>query len=224
MSKKILVIEDEKGIQEFLRACLEQSGYIVNLASDGVEGMKAFQKDLYDLIILDILMPRMDGYAVCELIRQESDVPILMLTALGDEKDQIKGFDVLADDYITKPFSFPVLIKRVEAALRRRQGSGRESSELVCGNIRLNREKYEVYVQNEQIILTSIEFKILKTLLQNQGMVLSRERLMQKIHGNEYYECDDRLVNHHIMNLRKKLNTECIETVRGVGYKIVESN
>ena len=224
MSKKILVIEDEKGIQEFLRACLEQSGYIVNLASDGVEGMKAFQKELYDLIILDILMPRMDGYAVCELIRQESDVPILMLTALGDEKDQIKGFDVLADDYITKPFSFPVLIKRVEAALRRRQGSGRESSELVCGNIRLNREKYEVYVQNEQIILTSIEFKILKTLLQNQGMVLSRERLMQKIHGNEYYECDDRLVNHHIMNLRKKLNTECIETVRGVGYKIVESN
>ena len=162
MSKKILVIEDEKGIQEFLRACLEQSGYIVNLASDGVEGMKAFQKELYDLIILDILMPRMDGYAVCELIRQESDVPILMLTALGDEKDQIKGFDVLADDYITKPFSFPVLIKRVEAALRRRQGSGRESSELVCGNIRLNREKYEVYVQNEQIILTSIEFKILK--------------------------------------------------------------
>ncbi|MCI8694910.1 MAG: response regulator transcription factor [Lachnospiraceae bacterium] len=224
MSKKILVIEDEKGIQEFLRACLEQSGYIVNLASDGVEGMKAFQKELYDLIILDILMPRMDGYAVCELIRQESDVPILMLTALGDEKDQIKGFDVLADDYITKPFSFPVLIKRVEAALRRRQGSGRESSELVCGNIRLNREKYEVYVQNEQIILTSIEFKILKTLLQNQGMVLSRERLMQKIHGNEYYECDDRLVNHHIMNLRKKLNTECIETVRGVGYKIVEPN
>ncbi len=224
MSKKILVIEDEKGIQEFLRACLEQSGYIVNLASDGVEGMKAFQKELYDLIILDILMPRMDGYAVCELIRQESDVPILMLTALGDEKDQIKGFDVLADDYITKPFSFPVLIKRVEAALRRRQGSGRESSELVCGNIRLNREKYEVYVQNEQIILTSIEFKILKTLLQNQGMVLSRERLMQKIHGNEYYECDDRLVNHHIMNLRKKLNTECIETVRGVGYKIVEHN
>lgn len=224
MSKKILVIEDEKGIQEFLRACLEQSGYIVNLASDGVEGMKAFQKELYDLIILNILMPRMDGYAVCELIRQESDVPILMLTALGDEKDQIKGFDVLADDYITKPFSFPVLIKRVEAALRRRQGSGRESSELVCGNIRLNREKYEVYVQNEQIILTSIEFKILKTLLQNQGMVLSRERLMQKIHGNEYYECDDRLVNHHIMNLRKKLNTECIETVRGVGYKIVEPN
>lgn len=224
MSKKILVIEDEKGIQEFLRACLEQSGYIVNLASDGVEGMKAFQKELYDLIILDILMPRMDGYAVCELIRQESDVPILMLTALGDEKDQIKGFDVLADDYITKPFSFPVLIKRVEAALRRRQGSGRESSELVCGNIRLNREKYEVYVQNEQIILTSIEFKILKILLQNQGMVLSRERLMQKIHGNEYYECDDRLVNHHIMNLRKKLNTECIETVRGVGYKIVEPN
>lgn len=224
MSKKILVIEDEKGIQEFLRACLEQSGYIVNLASDGVEGMKAFQKELYDLIILDILMPRMDGYAVCELIRQESDVPILMLTALGDEKDQIKGFDVLADDYITKPFSFPVLIKRVEAALRRRQGSGRESSELVCGNIRLNREKYEVYVHNEQIILTSIEFKILKILLQNQGMVLSRERLMQKIHGNEYYECDDRLVNHHIMNLRKKLNTECIETVRGVGYKIVESN
>ena len=224
MKITILVIEDEKGIQEFLRACLEQSGYIVNLASDGVEGMKAFQKDLYDLIILDILMPRMDGYAVCELIRQESDVPILMLTALGDEKDQIKGFDVLADDYITKPFSFPVLIKRVEAALRRREGFVRESSELVCGNIRLNREKYEVYVHNEQIILTSIEFKILKILLQNQGMVLSRERLMQKIHGNEYYECDDRLVNHHIMNLRKKLNTECIETVRGVGYKIVESN
>lgn len=224
MRRKILVIEDEKGIQDFLKACLEQSGYIVDLASDGVEGIKAFQKDVYDLIILDILMPKMDGYALCELIRQESDVPILMLTALDDEKDQIKGFDVLADDYITKPFSFPVLMKRVEAALRRRQGFRMESSDLVCGNIRLNKEKYEVYVNNEQIVLTSIEFKILKILLQNQGMVLSRERLMQKIHGNEYYECDDRLVNHHIMNLRRKLNTDCIETVRGVGYKIVGHN
>lgn len=221
MSKQILIIEDEPGIQDFLKACLEHAGYIVDLANEGVSGIAAFHKKIYDLILLDIMLPKMDGYTVCELIRQESNIPIIMLTALDKEQDQVKGFDVLADDYIVKPFSLPILLKRIEAALRKRSSPlGENESILKHGKVRLNQEAYEVYVGDRAVILTNIEYKLLQALLLNKGQVLTREKLLAMVWGDNFYDANEKLVNHHIMNLRRKLNYDCIETIRGVGYKI----
>ena len=218
MSKKILVIEDEKGIQEFLRACLEQSGYIVNLASDGVEGMKAFQKDLYDLIILDILMPRMDGYAVCELIRQESDVPILMLTAKDEEIDKILGLELGADDYVTKPFSPKILLAKVNALLRR--SGGIPQKVIQAGGISLLPYSRAVSVNGTEIELTHKEFELLHFFMQNKNQVFSREQLLNRIWGYEF-EGTSRTVDTHVKTLRQKLGSEGrhIVTLIRSGYK-----
>lgn len=223
--KKILVVEDEQGIQLFIKECLEESGYLVETADDGVEAIAKFKQEHFDLILLDILMPKMDGYSVCEIIRLESDTPIIMLTAMSDEEDQIKGFDVKADDYIIKPFSYPILLKRVEALLRRGASMNQKNpSTLKVGRIQLDTEAYEVFYAGKAILLTGIEFKLLRLLMEHPNQVLTREQLIELAWGFDYYESSEKIVNHHIMNIRKKLSEDCIETVRGVGYKIVEEN
>lgn len=217
--KRILVVEDEKDIQNIIKAFLENEEYKVETADDGLDAINLIQKNNYDLILLDIMLPKIDGFTVCEMIRKNSNVPIIILTALTDEESQLKGFDKLADDYITKPFSMPVLLKHIEAIFRRTNNSNENTSILKYKNITLNTENYEVYVDNQKVTLTFREYEILKLFLENQGKVFTRDNILNSIWNYDYFG-DDKIVNTHIKNIRKKLGYEYIETVRGVGYKI----
>ena len=217
--KKILVVEDQKDIQNIIKAFLENAEYKVETADDGFEVINLIQKNNYDLILLDIMLPKIDGFTVCEMIRKNSNIPIIILTALTDEESQLKGFDKLADDYITKPFSMPVLLKHIEAIFRRTNNSNENTSILKYKNIILNTENYEVYVDNQKVTLTFREYEILKLFLENQGKVFTRDNILNSIWNYDYFG-DDKIVNTHIKNIRKKLGYEYIETVRGVGYKI----
>lgn len=217
--KKILVVEDEKNIQNIIKAFLENAEYKVETADDGLDAINLIQNNNYDLILLDIMLPKVDGFTICEMIRKNSNVPIIILTALTDEESQLKGFDKLADDYITKPFSMPVLLKHIEAIFRRTNNSNENTSILKYKNIILNTENYEVYVDNQKVTLTFREYEILKLFLENQGKVFTRDNILNSIWNYDYFG-DDKIVNTHIKNIRKKLGYEYIETVRGVGYKI----
>ncbi len=221
--KRILVVEDEKDIQNIIKAFLENAGYKVETADDGLDGINIIQKNKFDLILLDIMMPKIDGFVVCEMIRKNSNVPIIILTALTDEESQLKGFDKLADDYITKPFSMPIVLKHIEAILRRTDNSKESVGILKYKNMVLNIENYEVFVDNKKIPLTYREYEILKLFLENQGKVFTRDNILNSIWSYDYYG-DDKIVNTHIKNIRKKLGYDYIETVRGVGYRIVKED
>lgn len=175
-----------------------------------------------NLILLDILMPKIDGFVVCEIIRNESNIPIIILTALDEETDQVKGFELKVDDYITKPFSTIVLLKRVEAVLRR-TGDKEENHEdrefLSYRDINVDVEGYKVFVNCKQIELTAREFEVLKELIEHKGSVLTRENLINSLWKYDFLG-DERVVDTHIKNLRKKLDVNYIETIRGVGYRI----
>ncbi|MEG0371637.1 MAG: response regulator transcription factor [Clostridium sp.] len=215
---KILVIEDNVDIQELIREFLLSENYIVDTASDGVEGIEKFNKEEYNLVILDVMMPKLDGYGVCKIIRTKSKVPIIMLTALNDETDEVKGFELQVDDYITKPFSFNILIKRVHAVLRRVYGDTKENI-LQFKNIKINCDSYDAYVDEIEVELTTKEFEMLRILMENKGNVIKREVFLDKLWGYDFYG-DARVIDTHIKNIRKKLQTEYIKTVKGVGYKI----
>lgn len=220
MSKMILIIEDEESIQNIIKAFLEDAGYTVVLAADGMEGIEQFRANKPDLVLLDLMLPKIDGFAVCEILRKESRVPIIMLTALDDDDSQMKGFDALADDYITKPFSMPVVMKHIEAVLRRaEQGGAAPNTVIRYKEITVDTDSLTVLVGTERVSLTTREFEILKLLLENQGRVVSRERLLDTVWGYDYIG-DEKIVNTHIKNIRKKLGVDYIETMRGAGYKI----
>lgn len=224
MLKTILVVEDEEPIQRIIKAFLKDAGYTVILADDGVDGIDKFHKHNPNLVLLDIMLPKIDGFTVCEILRKESKIPIIMLTALDDDDNQIKGFDVMADDYITKPFSMPLVVRRVEAVLRRmEQGCQTETTVIHYKDIALDINSFTVLVNNENISLTTREFEILKLLLENQGRVFTRDNLLNSVWGYDYFG-DEKIVNTHIKNIRKKIGVDCIETVRGVGYKIEKEN
>lgn len=223
MQKNILIIEDEKSIRNILKAFLEDAGYQITLANDGMEGIAAFHKEKYDLVLLDIMMPKLDGYTVCEMIRNESSTPVILLTALDDEESQMKGFDLLADDYITKPFSMPLVMRRIEAVLRRTQINQEKSSILAYREIQLDTENYKVFVSGKEAILTAREFEILRLFMENKGRVFTRQQLLDLIWNYDYVG-DDKIINTHIKNIRRKLGVECIETIRGVGYRIDKEN
>lgn len=220
---KILVIEDDRDIEELLQFFLEDNGYQVAIARDGLEGITMFREGGFSLILLDVMLPKIDGYAVCELVRKESDIPIIMVTALSDEEDQMKGLDLLADDYITKPFSMPVLLRKIGAVLRRSQRNqkGEANRMLLYQQLRLDLDNYQVFVAGEETSLTKREFEILKMLLENQGKVMTREILLEQLWQYEFYG-NDRVVDNHIKNLRRKLGGSYIETVKGVGYRIAK--
>lgn len=220
--KRILVVEDEKSIQNIIIAFLKNEKYNVETADDGLEAINILQDHNYDLILLDLMLPKIDGYTVCEMIRKKSNVPIIILTALTDEESQIKGFDKLADDYITKPFSMPVVLKHIEALFRRIENKDNEDV-LKYKNLVLDTKNYEVYIDNNKVSLTYREFEILKLFMENQGKVFTRENVLNSIWGYDYYG-DDKIVNTHIKNIRKKLGYDYIQTIRGVGYKIDKDN
>lgn len=225
---RILVVEDEDDIQIILKNYLEDQGYTVTLADDGVDGIAKFHNGHFDLVLLDIMMPKIDGFGVCEIIRRESDVPIIMLTALDEEVYQIKGFDMKADDYVTKPFSMPVLLRKIAAVLRRTQRE-EEHQIIFYKGVSVDVEGHHVYVRDErqgnqtEVELTQKEFEMLYVLLINKGIVLTRQKLLNMVWGEDYYG-EERIVDTHIKNIRKKLGIDVIHTIRGVGYRIDKEN
>nr|WP_218147096.1 response regulator transcription factor [Paenibacillus sp. CF384] len=218
MPAAILVIEDDYYIQELIAEFLRAQQYEVDVAGDGLEGWEKFQQSSYDLVILDLMLPSMHGYEICRSIRERSDTPVIVLTALGEEKDQLRAFEEEADDYVTKPFSFHVLMKRVEAVLRRTR-SGLSGEQLFDGRLRLDADAYKIYVDGKLIDTTTKEFDILHTLVHNAGRIMTRDMLLDKVWGYDFYG-DSRIVDAHIKNIRKKLGISVIRTVKGVGYSL----
>jgi two-component system alkaline phosphatase synthesis response regulator PhoP len=217
---KILVIDDEPSILNLVSAYLRSEGYDFNTAEDGVSGLKAFKAFRSDLVILDIMLPGMDGIEVLNQIRRESDAYVIMLTAKSEEVDKVIGLSVGADDYLTKPFSPRELMARIKAALRRMQKSPAEEDRKVFNfsHVRIDSGSRRVWVNDQEIELTSLEFDLLSILAENNGMVLSREKLLEKAWGYDYFG-DLRVVDVHIGHLRQKVGSEFIETVRGAGYR-----
>lgn len=218
MSYKILVVEDDSQIQELIVEFLSSQDYVVDTANDGVEGYEKFKEGEYDLVILDVMMPRLDGHSLCKMIKSvDKDVSVIFLTALGDEENEIKGFDLKADDYISKPFSFNILIKRVEAVLRRKNKEKLEEEVLRFEGLKLELQTFKSYVDGEEIELTLKEFNILKLMISSYPTVVSREKLIEKIWGYDYFG-DTRVIDAHMKNIRKKIKKDYIKTIKGVGY------
>lgn len=221
---KILIVEDDLSIQALLHDFVQEAGYSVILVSDGVEALSRFSEQEFDLVILDIMLPKIDGYGVCEVIRQKSDVPIIMLTALDSEQNQIRGLDLQADDYITKPFFMPVLLRKIAAVLRRTARQDETPQTLSYKTLTLDLGAYRVYSEQGNIDLTPREFEILRELILHKGRILTRQNLLQTLWKYEFLG-DERIVDTHIKNLRKKLGeADYIETIRGVGYRIDKEN
>ncbi len=224
MTQLILVVDDEPKIVRLARDYLEKNNFRVVTAGDGQSALITARKEKPDLIILDLMLPNIDGREVCRIIRKESDVPIIMLTALSEEIDQVTGLEIGADDYITKPFSPRALIARVRALLRRTKGDVKLPNIIRIGNLEIDAERYSVTYQNNPIKLTPNEFKLLQLLASHAGQTLTREQILEDIHG--VASSFDRSIDSHIKNLRKKLETaskkNMIETVYGIGYRFTE--
>ena len=218
MGAYILIVEDDYTSQQLLKQFLTSNGYKVDCADDGLEGIHMYKENDYDLILLGIHIPNLDGFSVCKMIRRESQVPIICVTRSNSEDDQIRGFDLLCDDYITKPFSYKLLLKRVEAVLRRAKNEKKESC-IEFEKIKLNLKTYSVEIDGEVVDLTLKEFKILKSLIQNYPQVVTREKLLDSIWGYDYFG-DTRIVDAHIKNIRKKIKLPYIKTVKGIGYTL----
>lgn len=215
--KHILIVEDEPDIQELLCAYLQDAGYGTAAAGDGVAALELFKSRPFDLVLLDLMLPKIDGFGVCELIRRQSQVPILMLTALDGEEEQLRGFRLNIDDYVTKPFSMPVLLEKIRVILRRSGGTV-EDGPLRYRDLSLDLDAREVRLEGRTLELTAREFELLHTFLSAPGRVFTREMLLSKLWGYDFFG-DERVVDSHIKNLRRKLGRDYIETVRGVGYR-----
>jgi OmpR family response regulator RpaB len=235
--EKILVVDDEVSIRRILETRLSMIGYAVVTAGDGEEALDIYKKEQPNLIILDIMMPKLDGYGVCQEIRKESDIPIIMLTALGDVADRITGLELGADDYVIKPFSPKELEARIKAILRRVDKISwntlhTASGIISMGGIRIDTNRRQVYKQNEKIRLTGMEFSLLELLMSKSGEAFSRAAILQEVWGyTPERHVDTRVVDVHISRLRSKLeedpsNPDLILTARGTGYlfqKITET-
>lgn len=213
---KILIAEDEKDTNQVICEFLKDAGYEVTSAFDGESALEKFYEDKFDLAVLDIMMPKLNGMKVLMEIRKLSTVPVIMLTALGDEYTQLKSFDLQADEYVTKPFSPLVLVKRVTALLKRSKPIDR--AVVSFEDIQVDFSSYKVTKNGAEVSLTAKEIDILKTLIENQGRVLSRGQILDDAWGFDS-QASDRIVDTHIKNLRRKLDCKSIKTVKGIGYK-----
>jgi two-component system alkaline phosphatase synthesis response regulator PhoP len=219
---KILVVEDEKNLSKILKYNLEKNEHRVTVCGDGEAGLEAFRKEKPDLVILDVMLPKLDGFGFCRAVRQDSATPILMLTARKDEVDRVLGLELGADDYVTKPFSVRELMARVKAILRR---SSKEDARAVlrAGGLELDLEQHEAKLNAKPFTLRAKEFEFLKCLFQARGRVLTRDELLEKVWGyDQSMEIDTRTVDQHIARLREKLGKEAdrIVTIKGVGYRL----
>ena len=217
---KILVVDDESRMRKLVKDFLVRQGYTVLEAADGVEAMDFFYEDKeIGLIILDVMMPRMDGWQVCREVRMHSKVPIIMLTARSEERDELQGFELGIDEYISKPFSPKILVARVEAILRRTQGSS-QTEELEAGGITVDKTAHTVSIDGEVVDLSFKEFELLTYFMENQGIALSREKILNNVWNYDYFG-DARTIDTHVKKLRSKLGEkgEYIKTIWGMGYK-----
>jgi len=225
MTKKILIIDDETKIVEICQDYLKAAGFSVVTSLDGEGGLEKARKEKPDLILLDLMLPGIDGLDICRKLRKESNTSIIMLTARVEETDKLIGLEIGADDYITKPFSPREMVARVRTVLRRAQGDS--SAEVIrAGNLTLDRNRFIVLINEQEISLTPTEFEILATLASQPGRIFSRSQLLMAVRGVAF-ESYERAIDSHIRNLRKKLDTdmsnfEWIVTIHGVGYKFNE--
>ena len=216
--ERILVVEDDFDIAEMLQTWLTEAGYGGEVAEDGLRAREMVAAGQFDLVLLDLMLPKLDGFGVCEWIRARSDVPVVMLTALDGEEEQLRGYDLCIDDYVTKPFSMPVLLRKI-AAILRRCGDREERRVLTYRDLTLDLDAYRAERDGRDLELTNREFECLRELIQNQGRVMTYQMLVQRIWNYDYLG-DERVIYSHIKNLRRKLQADYIHTVRGVGYRI----
>ena len=219
--KRILIVEDEPELQELLCAYLQDAGYAAAVAGDGAAALDLFRAQSFDLVLLDIMLPKIDGFGVCAQIRRQSQVPILMLTALDGEAQQLRGFGLNIDDYVTKPFSMPVLLEKIRVILRRSGGAA--ESRLRYRDLVMDLDTREAALDGRPLDLTAREFELLRTFLAAPGRVFTREMLLSRLWGYDFFG-DERVVDSHIKNLRHKLGRDYIETVRGVGYRAAKES
>jgi len=229
MPKKILIIEDDPGILLSLKDELESEGYTVYSAEDGEQGLEIAKQQMADLIILDIMLPVLDGYEVCKRLRMEGDTtPKIMLTVKDKEIDRVLGLELGADDYVTKPFSLRELMARVKAVLRRTEERAKDLAKYSFAQIELDFKKYEAKKEGKRLDLTHLEFKMLKLFVQRKGEVISRDDFLDKIWGEDNTYVSFRTVDSHIAKIRKKIeddpsNPKHIISIRGVGYKFIDN-
>ena len=224
--RNILIIEDESDVADLLTLNLRKAGFRISTAADGASGLQKARDDRPDFIVLDLMLPKMLGLEVCRILKSDtatSQIPILMLTAKAEEVDRIVGLEFGADDYVTKPFSPREVVLRIKAILRRAEG-GAEDERLSAGSIVIDPARHEVSVHGKRVNLTSLEFKLLRTLMQRRGRVQARDRLLNDVWGYESV-IDTRTVDTHVRRLRKKLGkaADAIESVRGFGYRLREN-
>lgn len=228
-TRRVLLVEDEKSIRQAVAAYLERDGYWVTEAADGQAAIDAFERHRFDVVVLDLMLPKVPGEEVCRTIRDTSDVPIIMLTAKGEIEDRISGLELGADDYLVKPFSPRELVARVKALLRRAHAASEpQRDKLAFGDLEIDTAGHKVFVGGEEVDLTASEFKLLTTLARYPGRVYSRMELVEKVLGYDF-EGYERTIDSHVKNLRAKLNDDpreprFIYTVHGVGYRFEPPN
>lgn len=215
---RLLICDDEELIRDLIKDYADLEGFKCDLACDGSEALEKVEENKYDLIVMDIMMPNMDGYTAVKGIREICDTPVIMLSARVDEVDKLKGFDLGIDDYVTKPFSPKELMARIKAHTKRTIGG----ETLSAGNIVLDNKAHILTIDGEEVDITSTQYELLVLFLKNQGIALSREKIIENVFGYEY-EADDRTIDAHIKLLRKKLGkySNSIKTIRKVGYKFI---
>ena len=225
MDYHVLIAEDEDKLREILTDYFLSKGDRVTQAADGVQALALAQEGNFDAVLLDIMMPGLDGLSVCRILRKDSDTPIIFLTALSDEEDKLYGYELGADDYMTKPFSLSVLYAKVSALIKRRRGNMRTGDVLTAGELTLRLSSRQVFAGENEVKLTPREYALLECLMKNKNLVLSREQLLVKCWGYDY-EGESRAVDTHIKRLREKLGeyADCIKTVIKVGYRLEVKN
>lgn len=227
MNNRVLIIEDEKKIARFLELELKHEGYDVDIAYNGRDGLIIFEQKEYDLILLDILLPGINGMEVCRRIRKDSSVPIIIVSAKDEVTDKVYGLDIGADDYLTKPFAIEELFARMRALLRKHSKSDRGDNKLRISDLVMTLDTHEVYRGDRKILLTNQEFELLKYLLENKGIVLTRAQISSKVWGYDF-EDNTNVVDVYISYLRRKVDqfnkVKLIHTIRGVGYVLREES
>ena len=219
MARNILVVEDDNNISDLIRMYLEKEGFEVRIAADGGKAVEEFKAREPDLVLLDVMLPVLDGWGVCAKIREKAKTPIIMLTAKSDERDELLGFDLGVDEYISKPFSPKILVARVEAILRRSGKTG-EDDVLEAGGIRIDKAAHMASIDGKPMELSYKEFELLTYFLENQGIALSREKILNNVWNYDYYG-DARTIDTHVKKLRSKMGDkgDLIKTIWGMGYK-----
>ena len=224
MEVTILIAEDDPFLRGLIRDMLKKESYTVIEAKNGSEALQIFyENNGIDLIILDVMMPELSGLEVLDEIRMQSETPVVMLTALGDERSEIKGLHAGADDYITKPFSYPIFMARIKTLIRKIEK--KKTATLQCGEIKINKLEHKVYVKEEEVILNNKEYQLLEYFMQNKGLTLTRDMLINQVWGLDF-EGESRTLDTNIKTLRAKLQDagRCIRTIRGTGYRLEEYN